>query len=516
MSEIQHFIDKQSKQIEFLEKLIHQAWWNLATTGDDTYAKKLQSAQTELRKLFSSRADFEFLNQHLESDDPVLKREITLLHHSYRENQIDPKLIDQIVALETEIESIYTNFRAEVRGLHLSSNEVKKILVESKDLSKRQEAWEASKKIGEDVQEKIFTLIKLRNESAKQAGFKDFYSMRLELQELDQDRLFELLGQLDRVTAIHWQSYKPSLDESLSKKLNVSTDALMPWHYMDPFFQEAPVQETSLDVYYKDKDIVNISRQFFESIGLHIDDILERSDLFERDKKNQHAFCTCIDRKQDVRILCNLRDNEYWMGTQLHELGHAVYDKYIDQTLPFLLRTTAHTSTTEAIAMLFGRLSKSGEFLHKFCHVDAKTAEKLGAASKKTIGEGLLVFARWILVMTHFERAMYQQPDADFNTLWWDLVEQYQWVNRPPKRNKPDWASKLHLACAPVYYQNYILGEMTASQLQHAMGGNSMAPNVGDWLKKRLFRFGAKAHWELTLQRATGELLNPKYFADDL
>ena len=38
----------------------------------------------------------------------------------------------------------------------------------------------------------------------------------------------------------------------------------------------------------------------------------------------------------------------------LHELGHATYDKYIDQTLPFLLRDAANQFTTEGIAMLFG------------------------------------------------------------------------------------------------------------------------------------------------------------------
>ena len=80
----------------------------------------------------------------------------------------------------------------------------------------------------------------------------------------------------------------------------------------------------------------------------------------------------------------------------------------------------------------------------------------------------LLVFARWVLVVTHFERELYADPDADLDTLWWDLVERFQLVRRPEGRHAPDWAAKIHLAVVPVYYQNYLYGEMFASQLVRA------------------------------------------------
>jgi peptidyl-dipeptidase A len=52
----------------------------------------------------------------------------------------------------------------------------------------------------------------------------------------------------------------------------------------------------------------------------------------------------------------NLEPNERWMNTLLHEYGHAIYDKLIDRALPYLLREPAHIITTEAIALLMGRL----------------------------------------------------------------------------------------------------------------------------------------------------------------
>ena len=82
----------------------------------------------------------------------------------------------------------------------------------------------------------------------------------------------------------------------------------------------------------------------------------------------------------------------------------------------------------------------------------------------------------------------------------------------------------VHLAVAPVYYQNYLLGEMMASQLdtfiQRSVLGRPGAgqgalvdrPEVGEFLRKRVFEPGARMSWEEHLRAATGEGLNPEHF----
>ena len=127
---------------------------------------------------------------------------------------------------------------------------------------------------------------------------------------------------------------------------------------------------------------------------------------------------------------------------------------------------------------------------------------------EKQNAANLLVFVRWTLVMIHFEQAMYQQPGIDLNTLWWQLVKKYQGIDFT--RAKPDWAAKLHLATVPVYYQNYILGEMTASQLNHKLksleGDNwFLSKNSGEFLKDKVYFSGACYPWEETLRNATGK-----------
>ena len=90
----------------------------------------------------------------------------------------------------------------------------------------------------------------------------------------------------------------------------------------------------------------------------------------------------------------------------------------------------------------------------------------------------MLVFTRWVLVMTNFERSLYADPESDLDARWWELVERYQLVTPPPGRSNPDWAAKIHVACAPVYYHTYLYGHIVASQLAATLSGNAAGSSV--------------------------------------
>jgi peptidyl-dipeptidase A len=130
--------------------------------------------------------------------------------------------------------------------------------------------------------------------------------------------------------------------------------------------------------------------------------------------------------------------------------------------------------------------------------------------------------------MTRFERELYADPDADLGTIWWDLVERHQLVNRPDGDRPDDWATKIHIALAPVYYQNYLLGEMVASQLQDTILGTVLGggadrwerfvsdPAVGAFLRERYYEPGKRWNWRELVSRATGRPLETRPFVDDL
>jgi peptidyl-dipeptidase A len=308
----------------------------------------------------------------------------------------------------------------------------------------------------------------------------------------------------------------------------------MPWHYQNRFFQEAPkIYKVDFDQFYKDKDVVALTKTYFASLGLAIDDIIARSDLYEKEGKYQHAYCIDIDREGDVRVVCNVKPNYNWMNTMLHECGHAVYDKFSDtdplrghdRAAPWVLREPAHTLATEAIAMLFGRFASNPAWLHDVVGISAAEMQQIAANSFKMLRLEQLVFSRWVQVMYRFEKAMYENPDQDLNTLWWDLVEKYQMLKRPPDRNAPDWAAKIHVALYPAYYHNYLMGELLASQLFYYINQNVLQTDdlknqsfanqkaVGRYLIDNIFKPGNRYFWNEMIEKATGEKLTAKYFA---
>ena len=228
------------------------------------------------------------------------------------------------------------------------------------------------------------------------------------------------------------------------------------------------VYDLDLDVYYEGQGCQGTGPEvLYAGIGLPVESILAKSDLYEREGKNPHAFCTDIDRQGDVRILCNLSNNETWMETILHELGHAVYDKYHDSDVPYLLRTPAHPFTTEAVAMFFGRLSRNPAWMQAMLNLTDEQRAEIAKVSDKYAQLKQLIFARWAMVMYNFEKAALRRSRPGPQHPVVGHGREIPDGQAAAESQRPDWAAKFHFSAAPCYYHNYMLGELLASQLHH-------------------------------------------------
>lgn len=499
-----------------LEAAVMEAWWrsNVASSPEND-AERIALEQ-RLSDFYADGATYRELCAVGDVADPVLAREVETLRLAFAAEQTPAELRSELVRLNAECDSVYATFRGEAGGRRWSDNDIEQVLAGSDDSAERQAAWEASKQVGAEVEARVRRLVEVRNDAATRLGYPHYYAMSLALGELSEQRLFALLDELDRLTAEPFGRLKAELDAKLRARFAV--EALMPWHYADPFFQDAPREAAvDLDPFVAGSDLVDLTLRTYDGLGMDLRAVVERSDLFTREGKNQHAFCLSVDRGDDVRVLCNVIGSERWMSTMLHEFGHAAYDVYLGRDLPWTLRRPAHSLTTEAVAQLFGRLSKDAAWLRDVAGVPERDLVGLDEQVHAALRAHMLVFARWVLVMCHFERGLYADPAADHNTRWWDLVERFQGVTRPPGRNAPDWAAKLHLALAPVYYQNYVLGELFASQLQatvEARGGRLYDDRAtGDWLRERVFGPGARLRWDRLVEEATGEPISARAFA---
>ena len=516
---LDEFIKKQNEKMEKLHITYSNASWKTATTGEEEWSEKTAEAGLKYKQYFSDPQLFEQVKEFLKEDikDPLHKRQLDILYSNLLENQLPEETLRELVKLSTELNSTFNTFRASIKGKQVSENDVRQILVNSNDLTEREEAWHASKQIGAEVEEKLLKLIKKRNEGARALGYANHHQMAFELQELDRDFVFSTFKELKKLSDEPFREVKREIDEELAERFNIQLKDLRPWHYADPFFQEAPkLKGLDLDPEYKGKNIEQITIETFKAMGLEITHLVKNSDLYPREKKNQHAFMSNLNRSGDIRVLCNINESSYWMETMLHEFGHAIYDDSVDPELPFSLRKYAHILSTEAIAMYYGRMGKNPDWLEKFLGMDKAKLEELTPELDKAMLRQMLIAARWIMTFSFFERELYENPDQDLNQLWWKIVEEVQFVNPPDNMDYPHWAAKIHFCIAPVYYQNYLLGELTASQLHHFIEENvskdMFSKEVGEFLNNNYFFHGGRFEWNEKIEKVTGEKLNPAHF----
>jgi peptidyl-dipeptidase A len=440
---------------------------------------------------------------------------------AYAQNQLPEDLQKKMFDMSSEIEKVFQNHRPKLDGKDYSNNDLLEMIAAETDSAKRQKIWQGLKQVGGEVNEKIIALAKVRNEAAKQLGFKNYWEMQIVFQDYKPEELLAIFENLEKTTRPLFEKMKAELDSELSAKFGVPAEQLMPWHYDNPFFQQAPPSKAvNPNDFYKNKtkeEIVAIAVKYFKHVGLPYEQMLEKSDMYEREGKNQHAFSIDMDTLGDVRNLNNVKPTAEWMDTVLHEGGHGVYSLGHDRNLPFNLRDSAHIFTTEGVAMMLGAKARDPEWMVQFAGIDHRTARNAAQALKAQRVREQLIFCRWAIVMLNFEKALYENPDGNLKELWWDMVGKYQLLKRPTERGgeSADWASKPHFVIAPVYYHNYQMGELFAAQLRATLGTRDNA-RLGKQLQEKVFAPGQRYEWQDFVKRATGKPLSPEYFAKEL
>lgn len=510
------FIKDFTKTVEKKSRQLNQLFWILETTGSEDAAALQAEFSTELKMLFNDRSTYEKLikwNEDPSLSDPLVKRQLNVLIRSFKENQMDPKILEELSEKEANLSLSYANFRPQYQGKSITENEIRDLLKKENNPENRKAVWQASKEIGNHLAPQILEIVKLRNRGAQSLGYSDYFEMCLDLQEVDKAWLLKTFEELSEKSDAAYSSVLADIQDSQSKRFNIQKGELGPWAWSDPFCQEDPLDVHELDELVKHLDFVDVGKNFFQNMGFDVTSIIHKSDLYEREGKNQHAFCINLDRKSDIRTLNNIKPAMRWLETLLHELGHAVYELGYEDSLPWVLRDPPHMITTEAMALICGRQAYSSHFLSEVLEDSASKIDNMKKA-EKSLRRRQLIFSRWVLVMTEFESELYRDPDQNLNQLWWSLVEKYQKVSMPKGReNCNDWASKYHIGLAPVYYFSYLLGEMFASSIHRKIVELNQKPNLnsskaGEYLIKNLFSPGNKLSWDKLIEHAIGKPLS--------
>ncbi len=542
--------DRIEKKAARAERKASLALWDAWTTGTPTAWRRMERAALAAKKVYSSAMDREKVAELLRrlsgapwarpaaqatvdqsqpraesrgpstiASVPLLHRRLTVLHNLLTEYGLPPALLARLTELEAETEQRFSTHRPRLLGKEVTTNDLYGLLQTSTDRKLRQRAWDAQKSVGRVVAPLIRKLMKERNRAARHLGFPDFWHMQLSLSEVDPAFLVGFVEETERLTDDLWKWCLSELRRGVSQYLSIPGGEPTPWDWSDPFFQQYPTFLLPSSSKAPPVDPVAGARCHFGALGLDVEGVLSRSSLYEAPGKHPHAFCLDLDREGDVRILCNVRNEMRWHQTVLHELGHAVYSLHTARDLPWVLRTEAHSLTTEGVAMFCEGAASSAAYLGRCAGMTPDVAGRVERELAVPHLLSKLVFLRFCLVMVQFEKAAYQDPDQDLDSLWWELAHRYQGQTPPDGRHRPDWASKVHIATAPVYYHNYLLGECFAAQLRHVtarLPGGSYGPEVARFLVERVFAPGRSVRWDRLIEQATGEPLTAAHLAAEI
>ncbi len=258
MSEPEAVVERAVERLRPLYRSSALAWWDANVSATEENEQRRVAAELRLSDALADAGLFRDVEAaRANGAEPLVRRQLDLLHSSLVPHQVPETTRHRIVELEASVESRFAQHRGEVGGRTVDDNEIKRILRESDDVAERQEAWEASKTVGAAVADDVRELAMLRNDAARSLGYRDWFALAVGTSEMDEGRLFETLEECDRLTADAFAAWKAETDARLAGRFGCAVSELRPWHYEDPFFQEVPAAGgVDLSHVFADKDVV--------------------------------------------------------------------------------------------------------------------------------------------------------------------------------------------------------------------------------------------------------------------
>ena len=351
-----------------------------------------------------------------------------------------------------------------VGGAEVDDTEIKRILRQSDDPAERREAWEASKTVGAEVADDVRELARLRNEAARALGHRDWFALSLSTDELDEAELIDTLAEADRVTAEPFARWKGALDERLAARFGCAARSC--GRGTTPIRSSRRRRLTAPSTSTRSSRARTSSRSRVAPCRRarprgRRDPRAERSVPARRQEparvlhRRRPRAATCASSRTSCRRTTR------WTRCSTSS-ATASTTSAIRDDLPWLLRST-HLVATEASALLFGALAWRRDWLERILGLSAAEGAELEGRLRAARAVELLVFTRWVLVMNAFERALYADPEAISTRSGGSSSRATRASRRRTDRRAPDWAAKIHIAVAPVYYHTYLYGAIVGA-----------------------------------------------------
>jgi peptidyl-dipeptidase A len=555
--EAEAFLESVSALLEPVATTTNKVDWVASTDVTPEHTAERTGADKVLASLVGSKAVIEktkgFLKNEKQLDDVTARQLRKLLLTAAENPGTIPEVVSKRVEAEARLSSVLDGYTFCLQPKPgggclkpVTANGIDDILLKSRDLSERQRVWTASKEIGKPLKPGLVELVGLRNQVAREMGYKSYFALKVADYGMTVDEMMKLLDDTLSTTKPLFDGLHCWAKNTLAARYRRPAPKLIPAHWIgNRWAQYWPglVEETSLDPMFKGstpESIVKSAENFYVSLGFSRlpPTFWEKSDLYPvppgvARKKNAHASAWNIDYEKDVRSLMSVEPNEQWFGTAHHELGHIYYYlAYNRPEVPLLLREGANRAFHEAVGELAKLASEQPPYLVKVGVMPAgKEPSPVGWLLQSALGSSIVFTQFSAGTMSHFERDVYdaELPPSEWQKRWWRYVGEYQGVIAPGARPDDlcDACTKTHLIDDPASYYDYALATLIKFQLhdhictkilkQDVRACNYLgSKEVGDFLRG-ILSLGATRDWRTVMKEATGEPISPRammaYFA---
>ncbi len=489
------FLDRLEQQLEGLQQTLSE----LTFTQYQTKRRpdEMEPVESALAEIMTNPGYQELVARWLgRVSEPLLARRLEVWHQQFRSSRVSAR--KEIRGLVNDIADGIVRFRYQVQGQEYDLGAVRHILRIEPDRERRRAAWLSFAPLSQSLDAKTRELFKLRNAAAREEGYETYAHMQIDAQGLGLEQVKSILEELAEASN---QAYRRVIDSGVER---FGLGRLEPWDVKFLLDGQGGMPPER----FPKSGILPRLEEWGRDHGLELDQLGISVHFMDIPYNG-----LCMNMKQgDIRILGNPADGLNYYKTGFHELGHALHGAFSDPGSYILRREPSVFS--EGMAEMIGYTVDDPAWLAHY----GLSEEEVTAAT--TLARGpWFAYLRQRSAHALFEYEAYANPDGNLDQINAEIEARLLGCTVDAS---PRWASEPNAWYSryPVYWQNYVLADVVASQIHHDLrrryGSVWRNGDAITHMKRFYWQPGGSVDWQEKIRRGTGEALNTRALVADL